>query len=77
MRELTRPTAAHTLERAPWLPTNSVGDLFQLHEAAGIQLRVLADLGQFWQQVITSTVGFSGIRLRNAKTAVARPYTHQ
>jgi len=34
---------------------------------AGIQLRVLNNLWPFWDIVINSTVGFSGIRLRNAK----------
>lgn len=45
-----------------------VGDLLALHEADGIQLRVLPRLGAFWAAVITSTLGFSGIRLRNART---------
>jgi hypothetical protein len=43
-----------------------VGDLLRLHEAAGIQLRVLPNLWPFWDAVIASTLGFSGIRLRNA-----------
>jgi hypothetical protein len=43
-----------------------VGNLLALHEEAGIQLRVLANLWQFWDAVITSTLDFSGIRLRNA-----------
>jgi hypothetical protein len=44
-----------------------VGDLFACHAAAGIQLRVLPNLWPFWDEVITSTVEFSGIRLRNAR----------
>lgn len=44
-----------------------VGDLFELHDAAGIQLRVLPNLWPFWDAVITSTLGFSGIRLHNAR----------
>jgi hypothetical protein len=44
-----------------------VGDLLTLHERAGIQLRVLPNLHEFWSAVISSTLGFSGIRLRNAR----------
>jgi hypothetical protein len=53
----------------PLGPAEPVGNLFDLHEQAGIQLRVLADLGPFWQAVLTSSLGFSGIRLRNARSA--------
>lgn len=51
----------------PLGPAEEVGDLFSLHEEAGIQLRVLPNLWPFWDAVITSTLGFSGIRLRNAR----------
>lgn len=44
-----------------------VGDLFALHDDAGIELRVLDNLWAFWDDVIASTLGFSGIRLRNAR----------
>jgi hypothetical protein len=44
-----------------------VGDLLELYEQAGIQLKVLPNLWTFWDAVTTSTLGFSGIRLRNAK----------
>lgn len=50
----------------PLGPAEPVGDLFALHEEAGIQLRVLPNLWPFWDAVIASTLGFSGIRLRNA-----------
>jgi uncharacterized protein DUF6886 len=40
--------------------------LLRLPEEAGIQLRVLANLWPFWNAVVESTLGFSGIRLRNA-----------
>ena len=50
----------------PLGPPEPVGDLFGCHAEAGIQLRVLDNLWPFWDAVITSTVGFSGIRLRNA-----------
>ena len=44
-----------------------LGDLVQRHEAAGIELRAEANLVGFWDEVIGSTLGFSGIRLRNAR----------
>lgn len=47
-------------------PAEPVGDLFELHEAADIQLRVLPNLWPLWDAVVDSTLGFSGIRLRNA-----------
>ncbi|GAA5184334.1 hypothetical protein GCM10023322_25590 [Rugosimonospora acidiphila] len=50
----------------PLGPPEPVGDLFGLHDAAGIQLRVLSNLWQLWDSVVDSTLGFSGIRLRNA-----------
>lgn len=58
---------AHVATRAvrPLGPPALVGDLFELHEAAGIQLRVLPSLCGFWEMVITSSLGFSGIRLGN------------
>jgi hypothetical protein len=54
----------------PLGPPDPVGNLLELHEQAGIQLRVLPNLWPFWDAVIASTPGFSGIRLRNA---VPRP----
>ena len=48
-------------------PAQRVGDLFELHDEAGIQLRVLSRLHDFWSEVITSTLEWSGIRLRNAR----------
>jgi hypothetical protein len=50
----------------PLGPAEPVGDMLALHERAGIQVRVLPRLHDFWAAVITSTLGFSGIRLRNA-----------
>jgi hypothetical protein len=44
-----------------------VGDLLACHADAGIELRVFDNLWPFWDEVITSTSGFSGIRLRNAR----------
>ncbi|MDP9795799.1 hypothetical protein J2S43_004311 [Catenuloplanes nepalensis] len=51
----------------PLAPPEPVGDLLALHEAAGIQLRVLPALWPFWDATITTTLAFSGIRLRNAR----------
>jgi len=50
----------------PLGPPEPVGDLIECHAAAGIQLRILPNLWAFWDQVIVSTLDFSGIRLRNA-----------
>ena len=51
----------------PLGPPEPVGDLLALHAAAGIGLRVLPRLHDFWAAVTASTLGFSGIRLRNAQ----------
>lgn len=51
----------------PLGPAEPVGDLIALHEAAGIQLRVLPEIRTFWAAVTTTTLGFSGIRLHNAR----------
>jgi hypothetical protein len=51
----------------PLGPAEPVGDLLECHAAAGIQLRVLDRLWPFWDAVTASTVGFSGIRLHNAR----------
>jgi hypothetical protein len=52
----------------PLGPAEPVVDLFQCHAEAGVQLRVLDNLWPFWDAVTTSTLSFSGIRLRNAKS---------
>jgi hypothetical protein len=51
----------------PLSPPEPVGDLLDCHAEAGIQLRLLDNLWPFWDEVIASTAGFSGIRLRNAR----------
>ena len=43
-----------------------LGDLVERHETAGIALDTSDDLLGFWDEVIASSLGFSGIRLRNA-----------
>ena len=61
---------AHVATRPvePLGPAEPVGDLLRLHEEAGIQLRVLPGLWSFWDTVITSSLGFGGIRLRNTQS---------
>jgi hypothetical protein len=56
----------------PLGPPEPVGDLLRCHAEAGIQLRVLDNLWPFWDMVTASTVGFSGIRLRNARPRPVR-----
>ncbi|GAA2800695.1 DUF6886 family protein [Kribbella solani] len=51
----------------PLGPAERVDDLFALHDEAGIQLRVLPRLHDFWAEAVASTLEWSGIRLRNAR----------
>jgi hypothetical protein len=55
------------ISREPVAPLDvvEVGDLLDKHGEAGIELRIVPKLWPVWQQVIGSTVEFSGIRLRN------------
>ncbi|HTJ69568.1 MAG TPA: hypothetical protein VL551_18670 [Actinospica sp.] len=75
-RPFGRHASAHVCEHEvrPLGPAEPVGDLLELYEAAGIQLRVLPNLWTFWDAVTASSLGFSGIRLRNARprSAVSR-----
>lgn len=57
----------------PLGPAEPVGDLLRLHEDAGIHLRVLDNLWPLWDRITTSTLGFSGIRLGNARPRPVRP----
>jgi hypothetical protein len=43
-----------------------VGDLLALHRQAAIELRLVTSLGPWWEAVIATTVGFSGIRLASS-----------
>jgi hypothetical protein len=56
----------------PLGPPEPVGDIFELHDEAGIELRVLPELWTLWHAVTASTLGFSGIRLRSARPASVR-----
>lgn len=56
------------ISREPVQPLGLVelGDLVERHEEAGIALGTEEDLLGFWDEVVSSSLGFSGIRLRNA-----------
>ncbi|MGW0245779.1 DUF6886 family protein [Nocardia goodfellowii] len=56
-----------TVPVEPLGPAQQVGDLLDLHERAGIQLRVLPTLWDFWDAVTSSSLGYSGIRLRGGR----------
>ncbi len=53
----------------PLCAAERVGSLVEAHAVAGIELRLLSNLWAYWNQVSRSTLGFSGIRLRNAQPA--------
>jgi hypothetical protein len=59
--------AGYWVSRAAVEPTGmeDLGDLLERHAAAGIELRVVPKLTPLWEEVIRSTLEFSGIRLRN------------
>jgi hypothetical protein len=44
----------------------TLGDLLRRHADAGIELRVTPSIWPFWERVASSTVEFSGSRLRNS-----------
>jgi hypothetical protein len=46
-----------------------LGDPLARHADAGIELRIAPALYPFWDEVVSSTLDFSGIRLRNATLA--------
>ncbi len=56
-------------EPAEPLELVDLGDLVERHGAAGIRLRTEPDLPGFWDEVVASSLGYSGIRLRNARIA--------
>lgn len=53
-------------DRVVPIERHDVGDLLDRHVAAGIELRVTPSIWPFWNDVVTSTLEFSGCRLRNA-----------
>jgi hypothetical protein len=44
-----------------------LGDLLGLHRDAGIELRVVERLWPLWEEIVGSTLEFSGLRLANAQ----------
>ena len=56
------------ISRAPVEPLELValGDLVERHEQAEIELRPLPTLWPTWDEVVASTLEYSGMRLRNA-----------
>lgn len=56
-------TASQTVEATERI---KIDDLLNRHAEAGIELRITPTIWPFWNQVINSTVEFSGSRLRNA-----------
>jgi hypothetical protein len=49
------------------LEVQPLGELVSLHERAEIELRVLPSLWPLWNEVVASTLEYSGMRLRNAR----------
>ena len=45
----------------------TIEDLIDKHAAAGIPLRTEANLWPLWDEVVASSLEYSGIRLRNAQ----------
>jgi len=61
-------TAGYWTSREPVAAIDrvTIGDLVGHHAAAGIRLRTAANLWPLWDEVVASTLEFSGMRLRNA-----------
>lgn len=59
------------VSREPVEPLELVelGDLVDRHERAGIELRTEPELLRLWAEVISSSLDYSGIRLRNAASS--------
>jgi hypothetical protein len=61
-------TAGYWMSRVPVdaIARVTIDNLVGRHEAAGIELRTAANLWPLWDDVIASTLEFSGMRLRQA-----------
>lgn len=53
-------------ERTPLRPPLRLGSPRDLHRDTTIQLRVVPNMFGWWEKVVTSGLGFSGIRLGNS-----------
>ena len=51
------------------LAVEPLGDLVARHEQAKIELRLVPNLWPLWNEVVASTLQFSGMRLHNATPA--------
>ena len=60
--------AGYYVSRVPVAPLARVeiDDVVRKHQDAGIELRLMNELWPLWDRVTTSSLEFSGIRLRNA-----------
>ncbi len=65
--------AGYWVSREPVEPVEVIelGDLLSKHIEPGIELRIVPRLRPLWEQVIASTLEFSGIRLRNLEETPA------
>jgi hypothetical protein len=65
------PAAVEAIERV------ELGDLLARHAAAGIELRIAPRLYPLWDKVVESTLDYSGIRLRNARSGASSSVGNQ
>jgi len=68
-------TAGYWMSREPVdaIARVTIDDPIERHAAAGIELRTTVNLWPLWDEVVASTLEFSGMRLRNAQP---RPERH-